>query len=80
MNIKALLLSVGAVSVVGVGGVAGYAALQPALTPQELKLGDVNLGGLTKDELKSKLQAWWEEEKVKAISLPLDTSRNHLRR
>lgn len=68
MNIKALLLSVGAVSIVGVGGVAGYAALQPALTPLGLKLGDVNLGGLTKDDLKSKLQAWWEEEKGKAIT------------
>lgn len=68
MTIKTVAWAVGGAVLLGAGGAAGYASLQPAKTQQGLVLGELDLGGLTKGELEERLQSWWDSEKTKQIS------------
>ena len=49
------------------GGFGAFAAFQEPTTPQGLSLRGMNLGGLTKAELRQKLETWWATEKTSVI-------------
>ncbi|MCW5947288.1 MAG: VanW family protein [Fimbriimonadales bacterium] len=63
---KAVFVGLGALVVAG-GGFFAYGSLQPATTPEGVRLGEVELGGLTRPEVLQRLEAWWDAQRQSKI-------------
>lgn len=63
---KAVFVIFGSAVVAG-GGFLAYGVLQPAITPEGTRLGDLDLGGITRDQMLSQLSDWWRERQGVAL-------------